>query len=296
MTKLHTDSSAHTRSPRPRVGAQRRNRMLAMGSIQFTMLAISIVMLYPLYFIIVTALKTHHEYLTNRLLPPVHPTLENFRTVFSGGELLTWLWNSTIITLSSVLTATVIASLAAYPLSRLQFFGRKLYLELNIILMVVPPVVLVVPLFLLFADLNLINSRLSVIIIYIGFLLPFSTFVLANFFATVPRSLDEAAALDGANALQTLIRIFIPISAPAIATIVVVNAVAAWNELLVALVFLQSDNVRTLMAGLTLFQGRYIRNEPLVMTGALIASIPMIALYIVGQRFFIRGLTAGLGK
>ncbi len=88
----------------------------------------------------------------------------------------------------------------------------------------------------------------------------------------------------------------VPLSAPAIVTVVVVNAVWVWNELLIALVFLQDDNARTLTAGLTFFQGRFISNEPLVMTGALIATVPMLLLYIVGQRFFIRGLTAGFGK
>ena len=102
--------------------------------------------------------------------------------------------------------------------------------------------------------------------------------------------------MDGAGQLRTLWSVIMPLSAPAIVTVVVVNAVWVWNELLIALVFLQDDNARTLTAGLTFFQGRFIQNEPLVMTGALIATVPMLLLYIVGQRFFIRGLTAGFGK
>ena len=162
--------------------------------------------------------------------------------------------------------------------------------------MVVPPVVLVVPLFLFFVNLGLVNSRLAVVIIYVGLLIPFSIYLLVNFFATIPRSLEEAARIDGAGQLRTLFSVIMPLSAPAIMTVVVVNAVWVWNELLIALVFLQDDNARTLTAGLTFFQGRFISNEPLVMTGALIATVPMLLLYIVGQRFFIRGLTAGFGK
>ena len=101
---------------------------------------------------------------------------------------------------------------------------------------------------------------------------------------------------DGAGSLRVLVRVVVPLSAPSIVTVVVVNTVWVWNELLIALVFLQDDNARTLTAGLTFFQGRFQSNEPLVMTGALIATIPMLALYIIGQRFFIRGLSTGFGK
>jgi len=154
----------------------------------------------------------------------------------------------------------------------------------------------VVPLFIFFVNLGLVNSRLAVVIIYVGLLIPFSIYLLVNFFATIPRSLEEAARMDGAGQLRTLWSVIMPLSAPAVVTVVVVNAVWVWNELLIALVFLQDDNARTLTAGLTFFQGRFQSNEPLVMTGALIATVPMLLLYIVGQRFFIRGLTAGFGK
>jgi raffinose/stachyose/melibiose transport system permease protein len=135
-----------------------------------------------------------------------------------------------------------------------------------------------------------------VVMIYVGLLIPFSVFLLVNFFATIPRSLEEASRIDGAGTLRTFWHVIVPLSAPAIVTVVVVNAVWVWNELLIALVFLQDDDARTLTAGLTFFQGRFLSNEPLVMTGALVATVPMLLLYIVGQRFFIRGLTAGFGK
>jgi ABC-type glycerol-3-phosphate transport system permease component len=266
------------------------------GFAQAAMLGIGVLTIYPLYFIIITALKTRKEYLDNQFLPPSDPTLENFRAAFRDGQLLTWVANSLIITVASVLVAAIVSALAAYPLSRARFPGRLPFIGLNVVLMVVPPVVLVVPLFLFFVNLGLVNSRLAVVIIYVGLLIPFSIYLLVNFFATIPRSLEEAARIDGAGQLRTLWSVIVPLSAPAIMTIVIVNAVWVWNELLIALVFLQDDQARTLTAGLTFFQGRFIQNEPLVMTGALIAAIPMLLLYIIGQRFFIRGLTAGFGK
>jgi ABC-type glycerol-3-phosphate transport system permease component len=263
---------------------------------QAAMAGIGVLTLYPLYFIVITAFKTREEYLDNRFLPPSHPTLQNFHDAFRNGQLLTWVANSALITIASVAVAAVVSALAAYPLARTRFPGRSAFIGLNVVLMVVPPVVLIVPLFLFFVNLGLVNSRLAVIIIYVGLLIPFSIYLLVNFFATIPRSLEEAARMDGAGQLRTLYSVIVPLSAPAIVTVVVVNAVWVWNELLIALVFLQDDNARTLTAGLTFFQGRFLSNEPLVMTGALIATVPMLLLYIAGQRFFIRGLTAGFGK
>jgi raffinose/stachyose/melibiose transport system permease protein len=279
------------------LSSRRREKQVAgKTTAQIGMLAVAVLTVYPLYFIIVTAFKTRAEYLDNRFLPPSDPTLENFRRAFRDGELLTWIGNSVMITIASVVVSTAVAALAAYPLARASFPGRRVFFSLNVALMVVPPVVLVVPLFLFFVDLGLINSRLSVIIIYAGLLVPFSVFLLVNFFATIPRSLEDAARIDGARRLRTLWSLILPLSAPAMVTIVVVNAVWVWNELLIALVFLQDNSARTLTAGLTFFQGRFLSDQPLVMTGALIAAVPMLVLYLVGQRFFIRGLTAGFGK
>ncbi len=263
---------------------------------QIAMLAVGVLTVYPLYFIIITAFKTRAEYLDNRFLPPSDPTLENFRRAFRDGELLTWIGNSVMITIASVVVSTVGRCACRVPARPCQLSWATRVLQSHVALMVVPPVVLVVPLFLFFVDLGLINSRLSVIIIYAGLLVPFSVFLLVNFFATIPRSLEDAARIDGARRLRTLWSLILPLSAPAMVTIVVVNAVWVWNELLIALVFLQDNSARTLTAGLTFFQGRFLSDQPLVMTGALIAAVPMLVLYLVGQRFFIRGLTAGFGK
>jgi ABC-type glycerol-3-phosphate transport system permease component len=174
--------------------------------------------------------------------------------------------------------------------------GRDVLLSLFISLMVIPPVVLVVPLFLLGAELNLIDTRRIVIAIYVGLMMPFSVYMLAAYFRTIPRSLIEAAEIDGASSLQVFLRVVVPLSGAPLITLAVVNALWVWNELLIALVFLQSENSLTLMAGLTGFQNRYNLNIPVVMAGLSIATLPIFALYIFGQRFFMRGLVAGAIK
>ncbi len=126
--------------------------------------------------------------------------------------------------------------------------------------------------------------------------IPFSIFLLTNFFRAIPRELIESALTDGATNLRVLVQIILPLSAPALVTLVVVNALWVWNELLIALVFLPEDELKTLMVGITVFRSRYNLDVPITMAGMLLASIPMILLYIFGQRFFIRGLTAGAVK
>src|SRR5439155_26417384 len=126
--------------------------------------------------------------------------------------------------------------------------------------------------------LRLINTLTSVIVCYSGLLIPFSVFFLVNFFRTVPRELVEAATVDGASPLTVLRGIVTPISAAAVFTLAIVNAIYVWNELLIALVFLQDESRRTLMAGLTLFQGRYNTNQPLVLAAAFVSILPALLL------------------
>jgi raffinose/stachyose/melibiose transport system permease protein len=156
-----------------------------------------------------------------------------------------------------------------------------------------PPIVLIIPLFQMLADTHQLNTYRGVIAIYVGVMLPFSTFLLVSFFSTIPRSLLEAARMDGASSWRTFVRVVLPLSIPALVTVIVVQALWVWNEVLIAVVFLQKDSLRTLMVGLTLFKSRYQVDVPVVMAGMIVATIPMFLLYLVGQRFFIRGLTAG---
>ena len=277
---------------------RRTSRQFTLGGLlkQALLVAMSVIALYPLYYMVITAFKSREEYLNSQFLPPLRPTLTNVLEALSRGDLLTWTFNSVVVTVSSVLIATAVSVLAAYALARMNFYGRDAFLNGTVSLMVVPPVVLVVPLFLLMVNAGLINTLPSVIVVYTGLTIPISVYLLTNFFQALPYEIEEAARIDGCTSFGILWRVVLPLSAPALLTCVVVNALFVWNELLVALVFLQSNESRTLVAGLTLFKGQFSVNEPLVMSGALIATVPMLLLYLFGQRFFIRGLVAGSGK
>jgi ABC-type glycerol-3-phosphate transport system permease component len=263
---------------------------------QGVLLAMVVVSLYPVWFLIQTALKTNEDYTLDPTGLPSHPTLENLRQVIADLPVPRWALNSAIVTIASVGISTVIALLAAYAIVFSTMRLRELLLRVNLALMVIPPVALLIPMFILMVDLGLINSLTSVIVFYSGLMLPFSVFFFVNFFRQFPAELIEAATVDGAKPLTILRRVVLPISAAATFTLVIVNAIWVWNELLIALVFLQDESRRTLMAGLTLFQGRYATNQPLVLAGAFVSILPVILVYLAGQRFFVRGLTAGIGK
>jgi raffinose/stachyose/melibiose transport system permease protein len=273
-----------------------RSRAAAAVSRQSFLLLVCVGSLYPIWFMISTALKRNDDYVLDPTGFPRHATFHNFWVALHDLPVPHWLLNSVIVTVSSVAISTLIAMLGAYAIVFGQFVGRELLLKVNVVLMVIPPVVLLVPMFVLMVDAGWINSLRSVVVFYSGLLVPFSVFFLVNFFRTVPGELVEAAVVDGASPLRVLRLIVTPLSAAAIFTLMVVNAIYVWNELLIALVFLQDENKRTLMAGLTLFQGRYNTNQPLILAGAFVSILPVILLYLSGQRFFVRGLTAGIGK
>ncbi len=162
--------------------------------------------------------------------------------------------------------------------------------------MIVPPVVMVVPLFVSMVRWNLVNTYQGIILIYTGLLLPFSIYLMTNFFQTIPHEIIEAARMDGCSNLGVFWRIMMPLSAPAVITLIVVNALWVWNELLIALVFMQKDELKTLMVGIAALRSRNYVDIPVTMAGLLIATIPIVVVYMFGQRYFIRGLTSGAVK
>jgi raffinose/stachyose/melibiose transport system permease protein len=252
--------------------------------------------LVPTIYMIMTALKSDEEYAIDKLGLPDVPVLENFRSVLVDSPFLFWMLNSTVLVAGAVLLSTAVSILGAYAIATMTFKGRDTLLTLSTSLMAVPPVVMIVPLFVLYTRLDMVSTYSGVILIYAGLITPFSVYLLTTFFRTVPRELFEAARMDGAGQFTILLRVVLPLSAPALVTLVVVNSLYVWNDLLIAIIFMQDDAKRTLMAGISIFQGRYNNQVPLTMAGMVIASAPMFILYVLFQKQFIRGLMSGAIK
>ena len=279
----------------PRYRQSGRNLLFSIPN-QLVLLFFSLIAVYPVYYMVITAFKTRQNWLHDQFGLPNPITLQNFADAFSRGNIPLWFGNSLIVTFFSLIASTAVSALAAYAIARFRFAGRAFYFNSMIALMVIPPAVLILPLFVLMVNISLVNTLTSVIIIYSGLLIPFSVYLLVSFFRSLPSELFDAAAIDGCTNLDTFWRITLPLSTPALVTLVVVNALFVWNELLIALVFLQSESAKTLMPGLTTFKGHFTLNEPLIMAGTLIATVPMILLYLFGQRLFVEGLVAGAVK
>ncbi|MHB1345891.1 MAG: carbohydrate ABC transporter permease [Candidatus Humimicrobiaceae bacterium] len=257
------------------------------------MVLLAIFSLFPVFFMINTALKSKTDYVNNRFGFPEGIALQNFREVFIGENFPRWFLNSVILTVISVIVTLIIALLAAFALSRYKFKAREGILKFIISLMMVPPVIMLIPLFVFMSKINLTNSYIGIMLIYIGLLLPFSIYMLATFFRSIPQSIIESASIDGCSSIRILRNILVPMSMPPIMTLVVINALWVWNELLLALIFLQNDDYKTLMTGITVFKSRYNIDVPLTMNGLFVITIPMVLLYFLAQKYFIKGLVSG---
>lgn len=269
---------------------------LGMSVRQLIVIFVTLLSLFPVYFMTVSAFKTKSEYIANKWGLPTSLWMANFDTALAGEKFFIRFANSTILTVGAIGASLIIACLAAYAFARMEFPGKRTLFNIILSLMVVPPVVMIIPLFVSMVRWHLINTYQGTILIYTGLLLPFSIYLMTNFFRAIPREIIEAARIDGCSNLGVFWRIMMPLSAPAVITLVVVNALWAWNELLIALVFMQKDELKTLMVGISSMRSRNYVDIPATMAGLLIATIPIVIVYMFGQRFFIRGLTSGAVK
>ena len=260
------------------------------------LIAATLVALAPTAFMLLTALKSQDEYTFNKAGWPQSPVLDHFRSVLLESSFPAWMANSIILALGAVALSTLVSCLGAYAIARMRFAGRMLLFSTSTALMAVPPVVMIVPLFVLYTRLGMISTYQGAILIYAGLITPFSVYLLTSFFRTLPAELFDAARIDGAGDFRILWQIVVPLSAAPLVTLVVVNALYVWNDLLIAIIFLQDDAKRTLMAGISVFQGRYNDQIPLTMAGMAVASAPMILLYVAFQKYYVQGLLAGSVK
>lgn len=257
---------------------------------------ISLICLFPLYFLFVSSFKTSKEYILNPYGLSLDFTLQNFIEVIIEKGFLRHFLNSSTLMAFSTIFSLILACLAAYAFAKFTFKGKNKVFSAVVSLMGIPPIIVIVPLFVLMARLKLLNTYQSVVLIYMGFIIPFSMFILTNFFTAIPNEMLEAARIDGCSRFWILLKIILPLSKAPLITLFIVNGLWVWNDLLIALIFLQKRSMRTLMAQIALHKGRYVMNVPVVMAASAVAIIPMLIIYMIGQRFFVKGLVGGTGK
>jgi multiple sugar transport system permease protein len=291
----------------PTVRAVRRRRALPRVKPLDVLSAIWIILLLgfavvPMLWMLSTSLKGQFAALQQ---PPEwipsHPTLQNYITLLSptgdvGPVFLRYFLNSLIVSLTTTALGVLVAIPAAYAFSRFRFPGRDILFFAVLIRNMFPVVVFLIPLFILMRTLHLINTHLSLILTYMTFGLPLSIWLLKGFYDNIPEELERAARIDGASRFKAFWLIIMPLSSPGIIATAIYAFIGAWNEYVYALTFLNSENLLTLPVGLQRFFTEYATNWPGLMAAAFIMSVPVVALFLLLQRHFVRALTEGAIK
>lgn len=253
--------------------------------------------LTPYLWTLFTSLKSERElYQFPVTYWPHAPTIVNYVAVFTQNPFGRFLLNSAVVTLVSTGLCLFIASLAAYAFARLKFRGREILLVGLLVVAMIPLITVIVPLYILVRNLGLLNTYWGLIAPYITYSLPVAIFILTAFFREIPHELEEAALIDGCTRLNTLWRIIAPLAAPGLITAGIIVFVYTWNEFLVALTLTSTNDVRTITVGIALYRGEFAFPWGVISAAVTLATIPITALILLGQRLVIRGLTAGAVK
>lgn len=284
----------------PRVDAavaEARRRDPILIALWVALVAVAIVWLAPFVFIIFTALKTEAEILTGRAFAlPKDAAWMNFTKAWDLGNFSEAFVNSVIITTVKVPLGLLISAMAAYALARIEMRIGKLLLLFFLLGAMIPFQVMLAPLFTVVNSFGLIDTYVGVILPYLAFGVPYQVFILHGFFSAIPKELSEAALIDGASHFTTFRRIFLPVSLPVLAALLILDFVATWNEFAMALVLLQDKHMWTLPLGLMSFQGQFSNNYGQLNAAIVMTVIPAVLVYLIFQRYFVSGLTSGAVK
>jgi arabinogalactan oligomer/maltooligosaccharide transport system permease protein len=274
-----------------------RKKQLKFFLIHLVIIAAAAICVYPLLRIFSISLRPGDKlFSTDLSLIPAGASFTAYKSLIRNTMFLRWLWNSLVITLATSLIGVSLASTAAYAFSRFRFPGKKAGLILLLSSQMIPAGMLILPLFLMIMRLGLMNTYLGMIIAYSVSSLPFSIWILKGYYDTIPRSLEEAALVDGTSQVGAFWRIILPLSTPALSIAFLFNFTTAWNEYLVARVVLFSAHQYTWTLGLFELQGQYITQWGMFAAGSMLVTIPVLCVFLYSSKWLISGLTLGSVK
>lgn len=287
-----TPSPGASRGQRP---MRRTGRLVVRILVWALLIALVIAVLYPLLWMVFSSFKDNREVFDSPWGLPGQLRWHNFVQAGDAG-VVRYFTNSVIVTAASILTTTIFSAWAAYGLVRLKIpFGGTVLMLLLGGLMLAPTVALI-PLFGLLQDLRIYDTYWALIVLYTAFRIPFTTFLIRAYMVDLSPEVDEAAKIDGASPAQTFWKIILPMCRPILVSAALLQALFAWNEFVFALVFISSGENKTLPVGLMDMQSRLLTDWPVQFAGLTMAALPMIVLFLIGQRQFLRGLSDGIGK
>jgi multiple sugar transport system permease protein len=265
-------------------------------AIYVTLLIVCLIVLFPIYWMLTISFKTSRDIYRVPSLFPQAPTLINYETLLLKKNFLVNIRNSFIVASAATFVSVFISALASYSLVRLKYRFRGAIGKIILLAYLTPSSLLFIPLSVLVAQLNLGNSLHGLVIVYMTFATPFSTWLLMGYFKGIPPDLEEQAMVDGATRFGAMMRVLLPLSAPGLVAVGIFTFTGAWNELLLALIFITSEDKRTVPVGLQyLITGDVFLWGP-IMAGAVFSALPVMILYFLAQRYMVQGLAAGSVK
>lgn len=263
---------------------------------KFILIFYALLILVPVSIVVLASFKQMTDLFKNPIGWPEQFSLSNYIEMFREQSLGQYFLNSTIVTLSTIILILFFSSLLSYAIFRFSGWLAVILYGLFAAGMMVPPQVNMIPIYSLVSDLGLTNSLTGLIAVSISIFMPVAVFILSGFMKSMPKEMIEAASIDGANEWLTYCRIVLPISMPSLSASAIFLSVMVWNDLLFPLLLINSSDKKTLPLALLQFQGEFMTNFPMIFAGVIIASAPMVIAYVVLQRYFVEGVTAGSVK
>lgn len=261
--------------------------------IHLFLVAVTITCLFPLFWMVSSSLKTQQTIFKDISLIPKEFHFENYILAWKEGGFGRHFLNSILYTTSVIIGIIIIASLAAYAFSRFKFPGRNFLFFMFMVAMMIPIPGSFVPLYVLLNKLHLRDTALGYILCMINVGLSTSIFLLKTFFDKLPQELEDAAKIDGCSKWGMWLHVALPLAKPVLAVVVVFNALVVWNEFVLALIIFDSRSLMPLQVALINFQGEFITRYPLLMAGLTITALPIIIVYLLMQKYIVKGVTSG---
>lgn len=261
------------------------------------LLVTAVFVLFPIVWMISVSIRPNNlvfDY-PSSFIPRIF-SLEAYRTVLTESRYLRYFLNSYIVGVAVTIASAILGVMAGYGLSRYEFFGKKPLSLFVVATQTVPKVALLIPFFIVMTRLQLYNTTIGLIITYASFALPYSIVMMESYIDAIPKELDEAALMDGASRLRTLWTIIVPIAMPGIIATMIYTFILSWNEFIFVLTLIQDDALRTIPVGIAMMKGETSYQWNTMMALSLLGSLPVLVLYLAGQRYFISGLSEGAVK
>lgn len=275
-----------------------RNRKITVSKVfvYLFLIATALTTIYPVFFMLISSFKDKISYMKDMFGLPDVWKLNNYKAIFSSFDVPQMMVNSFVVTISAVVLSLAVTSMAAFSLTKLEYRGRTAFFRTIMFVLMVPGQALMMPIYVIMSNMGLINTRLSVVLVYVSTTIAFSTFLLCQNCKDIPDEIVEAARIDGASYPLVYARVILPMLKPTLATLAILNFLNYWNEIVYSRLLLQKTELQTMTLGLLTLNGKYGTNMPLLMSGLMINLIPALMVFLIFHKSLSKGITMGSGK